>query len=199
MSACALAGLLVGGLAAVFSPWQFPTALGAATGLLGFVAWTYLRLRHYDADASRVYALHEDDTRGATRTMVTVGSLASLLSVVFGISKGREVGGRWEAPLVISAVLVVAGAWLAMHTVFALRYAHQYFTEGGGVDFSGEPPTMRDFAYLAMTIGMAYQVSDTPITSPTMRGLVLRHSLLSYALGAVVIGITINVCAGLLG
>jgi uncharacterized membrane protein len=199
MSICALAGMMLGGLTALVSPWQFPVAVGAATGLLGFVTWTYLVVRKFDADASRAYALREDDTRGATRAMMTVGSLASLVSVVFGVSKGRAVGGRWEAPLVISAVLVVAGAWLATHTVFALRYAHQYFTEGGGVEFSGGEPTMRDFGYLALTVAMAYQVSDTPISSPTMRALVLRHSLLSYALGAVVIGFTINVCAGLLG
>ena len=32
----------------------------------------------------------------------------------------------------------------------------------GGVDFNGvDEPDYRDFAYLAFTIGMTYQVSDT--------------------------------------
>jgi hypothetical protein len=61
---------------------------------------------------------------------------------------------------------VEAFSWALVHTVYALRSGDLYYaTPTGGIDFndSGEPDD-RDFAYLALTIGMTYQVSDT--TSP---------------------------------
>ena len=58
-------------------------------------------------------------------------------------------------------------------------------------------PRYRDFAYVAFTVGMTYQVSDTEITSKAIRTAVLRHALLSYLFGTVIIAITINVIAGL--
>jgi uncharacterized membrane protein len=55
----------------------------------------------------------------------------------------------------------------------------------------------RTFAYLAYTVGMTYQVSDTEIGLTSIRATVLRHALLSYLLGAVVLAVTINLIAGL--
>ena len=54
-----------------------------------------------------------------------------------------------------------------------------------------------DFAYIAFTVGMTYQVSDTEIGLTSIRSTVLRHALLSYLLGAVVLAVTINLIAGL--
>ncbi|MDQ1394509.1 MAG: hypothetical protein QOF30_3486, partial [Acidimicrobiaceae bacterium] len=53
------------------------------------------------------------------------------------------------------------------------------------------------FAYLAFTIGMTYQVSDTNLTSQEIRRTALRHGLLSYLFGTVIIAATINLAAGL--
>jgi uncharacterized membrane protein len=80
-----------------------------------------------------------------------------------------------------------------------LRYARLYYTEPqGGIDFNqDEPPAYRDFAYLAFTLGMTYQVSDTALKNSTIRITVLRHTLLSYVLGAVVLAATINLVVGL--
>jgi uncharacterized membrane protein len=80
-----------------------------------------------------------------------------------------------------------------VHTLFALRYAHLYYTSGGGIDFNAAvQPDYLDFCYLSFTMGMTYQVSDTSLTTPVMRRVALRQALLSYVLGAVVIAMTIN-------
>ena len=60
-----------------------------------------------------------------------------------------------------------------------------------------EPPAYVDFAYLAFTIGMTYQVSDTDLQTRTIRATALRQAMLSYLLGAVILAITINLVAGL--
>jgi hypothetical protein len=54
------------------------------------------------------------------------------------------------------------------------------------------------FAYVAFTIGMTYQVSDTTVRDRRIRRAVLSHALLSYVFGVVIIGGSVNLIAGLL-
>jgi len=82
--------------------------------------------------------------------------------------------------------------------VYTLRYADLYYQHEGGLDFNQtEEPDYRDFAYLAFTIGMTYQVSDTNLRLKAVRRTALRHALLSYLFGAVIIAMTINIVASL--
>ena len=98
------------------------------------------------------------------------------------------------------ALLSVSLSWIVVHTVYALRYAHLFYTGDGGIDFPGtKAPGYGDFAYLSLTIGMTFQVSDTDVSSHDVRMTVLRHALLSYLFGFAVIALTINVVAGLIG
>jgi uncharacterized membrane protein len=86
-----------------------------------------------------------------------------------------------------------------VHTLFTVHYARLYYSDvPGGINFHDpEPPRFRDFAYLAYTVGMTYQVSDTEIGLTSIRATVLRHARLSYPLGGVVLAVTINLIAGL--
>ena len=74
-------------------------------------------------------------------------------------------------------------------------------TENGssGIDFNQDDgqPAYVDFAYLAFTIGMTYQVSDTDLKARTIRATALRQAPLSFVLGAVILATTINLVAGL--
>jgi len=93
----------------------------------------------------------------------------------------------------------VIGSWLTVHTAFTLRYARLYFPDRT-IDFNQPDfePTYSDFAYLAFTVGMTYQVSDTNLSSRAMRRTVLTQAMVSFILGAVILGITINLIAGLM-
>jgi uncharacterized membrane protein len=73
-----------------------------------------------------------------------------------------------------------------------LGYARLYY-DAGGLRFDVGPPDYRDFAYVAFTIGMTYQVSDTAIVTKAIRRVALRHTLLSYLFGAVIGATVINV------
>ncbi len=46
-------------------------------------------------------------------------------------------------------------------------------------------------------LGMTYQVSDTSVASTQIRSIVLRHCLLSYAFGTVILATTINLVVGI--
>lgn len=100
------------------------------------------------------------------------------------------------------SVLSVGVSWLSVHTVYTLRYGRLYYDDGGsgdgGIDFNeDEPPCYLDFAYFAFNIGMSFQVSDTDISRKVIRATALRHALLAYLLGAVVVAATINLVSGL--
>jgi uncharacterized membrane protein len=101
--------------------------------------------------------------------------------------------------LLASGVAAIIVSWGVVHTVFTLRYAGLYYKGvDGGVSFNqDDEPSYLDFAYLAFTVAMTYQVSDTNITANDIRRTVLRHALMSYLLGTVIIAATINLAAGL--
>ena len=107
-----------------------------------------------------------------------------------------------EVVIEAMGIATIVISWLVVHTVYTLRYADLYYRPPtGGIDFkSGREyePDYHDFAYTAFTIGMTYQVSDTDVRSPLMRRNVLRHALLSFLFGAVILATTVNVIATLL-
>jgi uncharacterized membrane protein len=152
-----------------------------------------------DGAATAKSAMIEDDSRAASDLVLIAASVVSLLGVGLALLKASSEMGTARGLVTAVAALSVVLSWGAVHTVFTLRYARKYYAEGGGIDFNGDrPPDHRDFGYVAFTIGMTYQVSDTDLTSNSLRRTALRHALLSYLFGIVVVAITINVVAGLL-
>jgi uncharacterized membrane protein len=91
-------------------------------------------------------------------------------------------------------VASVVLSWTVVHN------ARLYYTgPNGGINFNQQaPPCYSDFAYLAFTIGMTFQVSDTDLQTAEIRATALRQALLSYLLGAVILATTINLASGLL-
>jgi uncharacterized membrane protein len=192
--------------------------LTVSIGLLPFLGWGLAIVGGWDiaalillcvvwpiilrADGEDVVgiATREDET-GATATVLVVGaSTASLTGVVFALSlAGRETGAARVA-LIGFAFFTVVVSWTVINTVFTLRYAHLHFRSGvDGIDFGApeELPSYRDFAYVAFTIGMTYQVSDTALRDPLIRRTVLPHALLAYLFGVVIVAGAINLVAGL--
>jgi uncharacterized membrane protein len=112
--------------------------------------------------------------------------------------KAADESGGDKALSTVVAFLSVALSWASVHAVFMLRYASLYHHNGGGIEFpGGGEPDYGDFAYVALTIGMTYQVSDTNLKDKKIRMTALRHALLSFVFGTGVLAMTINVVAGL--
>ncbi len=163
-----------------------------------YVVWTRLLLGGMDADQTREYVTREDPTRWVADAVIVSASVASVGGVGYVVAAGSRSGaGAIEAAVL--GVLTVAASWFAVHTLFTVHYARLYYSdEPGGINFHDpEPPHFRDFAYVAFTVGMTFQVSDTDIGLTSIRATVLRHALLSYLLGAVVLAVTVNLIAGL--
>jgi uncharacterized membrane protein len=191
----------VGVVVAVFAPWEFAmlAAWIAVATLLLLRIW--LRVGQFTPAQTRELATREDDSRASADLLLLVASVASLGGAAAGLVKAHESGATWETLLTVASVLAVALSWALVHTVFALRYAHEYYTRSikGGIDFkSGDyEPDYADFAYVAFTIGMTFQVSDTDIGSRVIRRTVLQHALIAYLFGAIIVATMVNVIASL--
>lgn len=200
VAVCVAVGAAAAAVAATVTPWEVWILIGWDAVAATFCAWVAIDVHGDDADATRGRATHEDDSRTAADLILIAASAASLLGVGLALLQASNETGVPRALTVGLAVATVVVSWLAVQTVFTLRYAHLYYLDSGGIDFHGDDaPHYRDFAYVAFTLGMTYQVSDTNLTSKQIRSTALRHALISYVFGIAVIAITINVVAGLLG
>jgi uncharacterized membrane protein len=177
--------------------WRFALVGWIATAGL-YVVWTRLLLGGMDAEQTCEYVSREDPTRWVADSVIVWASVASLAGVGYVVAAGSRTGTEAVAAAVVGVLTVVA-SWFAVHTLFTVHYARLYYAdEPGGINFHDpEPPRFRDFAYVAFTVGMTFQVSDTEIGLTSIRATVLRHALLSYLLGAVVLAVTVNLIAGL--
>lgn len=159
----------------------------------------YRVLRMGSADTA-VHAQAEDYSRGWADLVLLSASAASLVAVAFTLVDARHHSGTEKGLLIALAISVVALSWTTIHLVYTVRYGDIYYADPvGGVSFNEhDKPDYRDFAYLAFTIGMTYQVSDTNLTNRAIRRTVSRHSLLSFVFGAVIIALAINAVGSLL-
>ena len=125
---------------------------------------------------TRELATREDDSRALAGTITMTAALVSLIGVVFLLSDAHDSRGTRELLLTALAVGTVATSWLLVQTEYTLHYARRYYRDGRGVlfphgDGNLEEPTYWDFAYLSVTTGMTYQVSDTNLNTRAMRRL----------------------------
>jgi uncharacterized membrane protein len=196
---CATLGFVAFGIAMALAPWQVAVLLGWDTTGMAFVGWVFLSIRGKDGAATACLATREDNSRAIADAVLISAGLATLIGVGATLLKAATEKGGAHVAMTSLAGLTVVVSWACVHTVFTLRYARLYYSGNGGMDFHEDRrPDFGDFAYVALTLGMTYQVSDTDLTSKPIRVTALRHAILSYLFGTVIIAVTINVVAGLL-
>jgi uncharacterized membrane protein len=196
-------GLIVVVVLLWFVTWELAVLAGWDVAALTFLMSIWPIILRADSSNAEQWARREDETRGSATLLLLGASVASLLGVGFVISLAGRESGPPRVLLVGVAVLTVVLSWTVVNTVYTLRYADLHFgSRAVGIAFGDsagqERPTYRDFAYVAFTIGMCYQVSDTTVRDSRIRRTVLFHALLSYLFGVVIVGGSVNLIAGLL-
>ncbi|MGG5173209.1 DUF1345 domain-containing protein [Pseudarthrobacter sp. J1738] len=197
--------MILGGLAVALTlgftgHWLDAPAAGWATAAAIYTAWVWLVIARMDPQQTKAHATAEDPSRGVTDLLVLGANVASLgaVAVVVINSHTQNDGGKLGAAAL--ALTSVSMSWALIHTLFTLRYASHYYggAKDGGVSFNqDEPPRYTDFAYLATSLGMTYQVSDTNLENSRIRLEALKHSLLSFLFGTVILAATLNLVIGL--
>ena len=192
-------GLLAGGLDLSLGPKVAAALVGWDVAAAVTVLWVVSTVFRLKRETTAGLASSEDPDRATSDLLMVLASIASLGAVGLVLAEAGKAEGKDKLFLVLAAAISVVVSWLLVHTLYTLRYARIYYDERkGGIDFnSDEDPAYSDFAYLAFTVGMTFQVSDTQISDPKIRRVLLHHALLSYLFGTVIVATTINLVAGL--
>lgn len=167
-----------------------------AAGVFSF--WVWAVARHHSPEQTKELGVREDPGRGMADVLLILASVASLAGVGVLLLQAGESDRTGQLLRDAFGVISIAISWITIHTIYALRYARVFYTRKGGIDFHDESePCYLDFAYMAFTVGMTFQVSDTDFKNTAFRRMALRHALVSYVFGAVILAVTINLIAGL--
>lgn len=202
MVAGAIAGVLVA-LLLLPSPLR-PTV----RALIGWdvAAWIYLALIWFhmvrsDHGSVRELALREDENAGTVLAIVCVATVASIAAIVLELATAK--GATSVAHYVLTGLTLI-GAWFLIPTIFTLHYARLYFSASARETPLLFPdhrldPNYWDFLYFSFTIAVASQTSDVVLRSRAVRRAALAQSILSFYFNVAVLGLCINMAAGLLG
>jgi uncharacterized membrane protein len=156
----------------------------------------------------RAHAATQDEGQGLILGLAIIAAAASIAAIAAELSLAKNDHGLEKGLRIALAFATVAASWIFVQTVFALHYAHEYYSvetdpEGddelqGGLAFpGGEPPDYWDFMHFAMVIGVASQTADIAFTSKTLRRTGTVHGVVSFVFNTVVLALTINLLAGL--
>ena len=179
-----------------------PGTLRVATRLL--IAWDisialYVTLAFalfLSCDSERIHKLaaRQDDGRFLILIMTAVAAFASIVAIVMELGIKPQ-----QTPLLVLAVITIVLSWCAIHTTFALHYAHEYYhgQNIGGLAFPGneQTPDYWDFVYFSFVIGMTAQVSDVGITDKMIRRTATAHGVASFIFNTALVALMVNIAA----
>lgn len=152
----------------------------------------------------------QDDGRFVILILASIAALAAMGAIVAQLATVKDTTGVLKGIHVTLAAATIVSAWIFIHLVFGLHYAHDYFLEraehagrpakkAGGLAFPGtREPDYLDFLYFSFVIGVACQTADVEITSQSMRRTALGHCVLAFFFNSAVLALTINIAAGLI-
>ncbi len=179
-----------------------PASLRIATRLL--LAWDlaialYLTLAFTTVMTTGISSIRrnaalQDDGRFAILVLTAVAAFATLGAIV------AELGPDHRGPhALFLAMMTIVLSWAAIHTTFALHYAHEYYrgSSPGGLAFPGNEaePDYWDFVYFSFVIGMTAQVSDVGITDKIIRRTATVHGVISFVFNTALLALMVNIAA----
>jgi uncharacterized membrane protein len=170
------------------------------------LAWAVIVTQ--DPFQTRRTAKLEDASRTLLFVLVVSAAVASLFAVAAMLEQAKGHARSRLAGHIGLSVGAVVLSWILIHTVFALRYAHHYYSGArdkprdevaGGLLFPDEStPDYLDFAYFAFIIGMTCQVSDVQICARGLRRMALWHGLIAFLFNTAILALFVNIVAGLI-
>ena len=190
--------------------WSTRAILAWDAALLCFLVLIFEMMSKCGIARIRARAAEQDEGRGLVLGLSIVAATAAVMTIGVELSLAKDEHGLLKGARVILAFATMAMSWLFVHLIFALHYAHEYYTaapaeteEGedgvrGGLLFPGsDQPDYWDFLHFAVIIGVASQTADIAFTSRTLRRVGTVHGLVSFVFNTVVLALTINLLAGL--
>jgi uncharacterized membrane protein len=161
-----------------------------------YLTLVYIMIFRSGLSHIRRNAVLQDDGRFLILLVTALGAFASIAAIVSELGSSNR-----SAPQLTLATVTIALSWAAVHTTFALHYAHDYYrgAKPGGLQFpSGdehEHADYWDFVYFSFVIGMTAQVSDVGITDKTIRRTATAHGIISFTFNTALLALMVNIAA----
>jgi uncharacterized membrane protein len=161
-----------------------------------YLILAYIMMYRCDHNHIRRDAILQDDGRFLILLVTALGAFASIAAILFELGASQR-----SPPQLALATLTIALSWAAVHTTFALHYAHDYYRGQvpGGLQFpSGERQDHADywdFVYFSFVIGMTAQVSDVGITDKVIRRTATVHGIISFVFNTALLALMVNIAA----
>ena len=198
--ACA-AGLALG-LACYHLPPLMRTLVGWNVAAWGYVLLITVLALRAGADQVQRLAAIEDENAQAVLVLVSAAAIASLVAIVYELAGARQLQGSERLLRYAFTGSTVLGSWFLIGTIFAMHYARMFYTAPSApLQFPDRErqPDYWDFAYFSFTLSVAVQTSDVAIASPALRRVALAQSIICFLYNTAILGLSINIAAGILG
>jgi uncharacterized membrane protein len=161
-----------------------------------YVVLAYAMMFRCDHSHIRGNAILQDDGRFLILLVTAIGAFASIAAIVLELGSSHR--GAYELTL---AVVTIVLSWSAVHTTFALHYAHDYYrgAKPGGLQFPSadqrDHADYWDFVYFSFVIGMTAQVSDVGISDKIIRRTATVHGIISFIYNTALVALMVNIAA----
>jgi uncharacterized membrane protein len=184
--------------------WRQATRLLVAwdcsTGL--YLMMALAMMARSNIDRIRYRAALQDEGQMVILGLTTITALVSLAGTMVELADAKTLDRHGITHHIVLACATVLLSWSFLHTIFAVHYAHEYYSpdEDGtseGLDFPGhEPPDYWDFIYYSFVIGTACATADVNITGRRMRRLTALHCIVAFFFNTTILALTVNIGAG---
>jgi len=203
LTSAIITGIVVG----LALPWQWGPVTRALIGwnvtvwfYLCLMGWLMMRASHVRV---RKIAEQEDNSAVAILAIMSIAAIVSIAAIILELStiKGLALSDRLTH--YAFTWFTVFGTWCLVATLFTFHYARMFYRspiERRALCFPDKEENLDywDFLYFSFTIAVAAQTSDVTVMSRAMRKTVLAQSVLSFLFNVAILGLSINIAAGLL-
>lgn len=200
-------GLLVA-IALAFIPNDLRRSTRALLAWDAGVGWFCLTMLHAMAKSDdcdmQARASVQDEGQHLILGLVLTAAIISIGAIAGELSLAKADHGLVRVARVGLAFVTVIVSWFVVQLIFALHYAHQYYSSDGKDGVAGglvfpddDTPDYWDFLYFAVVIGVASQTADVSFQTKSLRRVGTVHGVIAFTFNTVVLALTINLLAGL--
>lgn len=204
--------LLISIIAGVACYYALPTQLGMLQRMLigwNVLAWLYLffiwfRMLRTEVKDIQHIAKVQDQSAALVLGMVIFACIISIVAILSELSSLKELSGTPRLLHLLLTALTLVVSWALLPSSFAMHYAHYHYLHRSKdvtpMIFPEKPndPGYWDFLYFAFTIAVASQTADVATGTTKMRKIALLQSVISFVFNLAILGLSVNVGAGLL-
>jgi uncharacterized membrane protein len=174
------------------------------------MAWLYLLflwrlMLNSTPQHTQLVARKQDESASQVLAMVSMGCVVSILAILFELGTAKQVSDSLKTLHLVLTGSTLVVSWLLLPTAFTMHYAHLFYHPRANNEvlpllFPGKltEPSYWDFAYFSFTIAVASQTADVAVGTADVRKITLLQSVISFAFNMLILGLSVNVGAGLL-